>query len=109
MHHHISNKASRRLAQLARISARDGCSCVWCGRELTHTHADATVEHVLPLSAGGADVFENLLLACGDCNHRRQSVSARVWLERCQRLGLSPNRVAVERALTRTSSQNSFR
>jgi 5-methylcytosine-specific restriction endonuclease McrA len=44
--------------------------CVYCG----HAFADdteKTVDHVEPLSKGGAHVVENLVVACGGCNQRK--------------------------------------
>lgn len=39
-----------------------GWECVYCGR-----YAD-TVDHVVPVSKGGADTAENLRAACKECN-----------------------------------------
>ena len=104
MARNISKRASRRLGQLARIIARDGNGCVWCGTELTASHAHATVEHVLPLSTGGPNIFENMLLACAPCNHHRQSTLALNWLTFCELAGQSANRSAVEEAVNRISA-----
>jgi hypothetical protein len=64
----------------------------------------STIEHVIPLSEGGANIFENMLIAGGDCNHRRQSVEANEWLRRCQDLGFSSNKEALARALATLAS-----
>ena len=50
---------------------------------------------MLPLSAGGPDAFDNMLLACGACNHHRQSTDALEWLEGCEDRGLAANRPVV--------------
>jgi len=31
----------------------------------------ATIEHIVPQSAGGTDALENLALACSRCNHQK--------------------------------------
>ena len=44
--------------------------CGWCGKEIAF--ADATIEHLLPLSAGGSNYITNLICACWQCNHIRK-------------------------------------
>ena len=53
-----------------------GDSCFYCGVELQFARAkdrkfnsnDATIEHRLPLSRGGKHVWDNVVLACRECN-----------------------------------------
>lgn len=45
--------------------------CVWCECKLDET--TATLEHVRPLSCGGANHFSNYALACRRCNNSRGS------------------------------------
>lgn len=54
----------RREAALSRraVFARDEYRCQYCGRR-----ADS-IDHVVPRSRGGADVWENLAAACRSCN-----------------------------------------
>lgn len=64
-----------------RLVARDGTSCTWCCVPLVHepihpkldcaTHL--TLEHIIPLSAGGTNDLCNLALACFRCNNERGS------------------------------------
>lgn len=54
---------------LEALIERDGCSCVWCGRELWRN--DLTAEHLVPRSRGGRTSPENLTIACRACNRRR--------------------------------------
>jgi hypothetical protein len=44
-------------------------NCRWCGKKLTKR--TATLEHVVPLSQGGADNESNWDLACKECNNER--------------------------------------
>ena len=48
---------------------RSSKSCHWCGLELhpSFSHMD----HVVPLSEGGQHTVENVVLACANCNMRR--------------------------------------
>ena len=49
---------------------RDGHLCQYCGR--TGTAADLTIDHVVPLSQGGApDRWDNVVIACRRCNGRK--------------------------------------
>ncbi|MCW2502769.1 MAG: endonuclease [Actinomycetia bacterium] len=45
------------------VFARDGGRCVYCG------HSASTIDHVLPRSRGGHHTWDNVVAACGRCNH----------------------------------------
>ena len=45
------------------VFARDGGRCVYCGAAAT------SLDHVVPRSRGGEHVWENVVSACGRCNH----------------------------------------
>ncbi len=60
------------------VLARDGYTCVYCsarvgerhrGRVLTH--ADFTMDHLIPRSRGGGGAWGNTACACRWCNHRK--------------------------------------
>ncbi len=53
----------------AGIYRRDRGVCAYCGRQVTF--ADASMDHVLPLSLGGPSTWENLVNACRRCNERK--------------------------------------
>lgn len=44
--------------------------CYWCGREPIRS----TIDHIIPVSRGGANKFQNLALACELCNNRKGSL-----------------------------------
>ncbi|MBM3266601.1 MAG: HNH endonuclease [Candidatus Sericytochromatia bacterium] len=48
------------------IFKRDKHACQYCG-----SHADLTLDHVMPKSRGGQDLWENLVTACIKCNNRK--------------------------------------
>lgn len=53
-----------------------GClTCEYCGKkDLTtnpHKKHTATVDHLVPLSAGGNNSWENLKLVCSECNNKK--------------------------------------
>ena len=51
------------------LFARDQHLCLYCGRE--HGRASLTRDHVVPLSHGGRDTWENVVAACFHCNSRK--------------------------------------
>ncbi|KAA2284184.1 HNH endonuclease [Arenimonas fontis] len=51
------------------LFARDANLCLYCGNEFSR-HA-LTRDHVVPLSRGGRDVWENVVSACFHCNSRK--------------------------------------
>ncbi len=70
----------RRKAHWSRrgILVRDNYTCIYCaaqpgtavrGKMLTKT--DFTVDHIVPKSRGGKDLWGNTACACYHCNHRK--------------------------------------
>ena len=51
------------------LFARDGHLCMYCGRALSRS--TLTRDHVLPVSRGGRDTWENVVAACFPCNSRK--------------------------------------
>ena len=64
-------KFARRKPPLTRLHllARDAFCCQYCGCSLSYV--DATMDHVLPRSQGGASSWKNLVTACHPCNRRK--------------------------------------
>lgn len=63
-----------RSCYLRALVARDGPRCCWCGEDTTPGVSgprQATIEHLLPRSKGGALVPGNLAVACYGCNNGR--------------------------------------
>lgn len=50
---------------------RDDHRCLYCGTQYTRT--ELTRDHVLPLSRGGADRWENVVAACKRCNWQKDN------------------------------------
>ncbi len=48
------------------LFSRDRHLCMYCGRH--YTRSELTRDHVLPLSRGGQDIWENVVAACLHCN-----------------------------------------
>jgi 5-methylcytosine-specific restriction endonuclease McrA len=47
------------------VLARDGHRCAYCGAPAT------SLDHVIPRSRGGAHSWDNVVAACGRCNHTK--------------------------------------
>ncbi|MGY1743384.1 MULTISPECIES: HNH endonuclease [unclassified Blastococcus] len=88
-----------RAARLSAALARDGATCIWCGRALGGLVAPTT-EHVVPRVKGGPSWPENEVAACCRCNAARGHVAPVEWLEECRRRGWTPDEARLERALT---------
>ena len=90
-----------RRERLRAVLERDGGHCVWCRRSLSMDDRLASTEHVVPRLKGGPAWIENEVAACRSCNRRRGHKSPLVWLDECERMGLAPDRGAIERSLRR--------
>lgn len=53
------------------LFARDRYLCMYCG--MHYARADLTRDHVMPLSRGGLDIWQNVVTACLACNVRKGS------------------------------------
>ncbi len=53
------------------IFERDKHTCQYCQKKLSKP--ELTIDHVLPQSKGGADSWENLVLACVKCNVKKSN------------------------------------
>ena len=63
-----------RIAIVNLLAKRDGgMFCAYCGATLTED--EATIEHVLPISKGGADSADNMVIACRKCNQLAKDYS----------------------------------
>lgn len=81
--------AHKKLAPGRGISAKEwrdvleqhGGRCAYCGRK-----RKLTMDHVVPLSRGGAHDVDNVVAACDTCNKSKNDTSLVVWLATRARL-----------------------
>ena len=73
-----------------RLFRRDGHMCLYCGARLP-AHL-LTRDHVVPLSRGGRDEWENVVAACQPCNHRKDCMSLQAAGMRLLAVPYAPNR-----------------
>ena len=71
-----AGKQSRRASWLHHQLKQGRCQCHHCGKRVSRDvpdghHAFATVDHVIPQSAGGYDGPRNWALACWKCNQEK--------------------------------------
>jgi len=70
------------------VFARDGGRCVYCGAVAT------SLDHVVPKSRGGPHTWDNVVSACGRCNHVKadRAVAEMGW--RLRRVPAAPSGAA---------------
>jgi HNH endonuclease len=70
------------------LRKRDGDNCCYCGVVMDFSLGDgrtfratrATVEHVIPIAVGGTHTWDNVALACWQCNLRKNRTLLEDWL-----------------------------
>jgi hypothetical protein len=62
------------LRRLVRDHFANRCAYCQTAESLTATHFE--IEHIIPRSAGGETIFENLCLSCPMCNRYKSDVSS---------------------------------
>lgn len=60
------NNTRKKRAKLLKVK---GNKCHWCPRLLTLDNS--TIEHIVPLDRGGTNGWDNIVLACEQCNNFR--------------------------------------
>jgi 5-methylcytosine-specific restriction endonuclease McrA len=55
------------------ILTRDKMECQYCGEKCTG--ANATVDHIIPKSRGGATSWTNIVTACYSCNNKKDNMT----------------------------------
>lgn len=59
------------------VIARDGFTCSYCGLAAQPPHID----HIVPISEGGATNFRNLVVACRACNSSKSGKLLENWVK----------------------------
>jgi 5-methylcytosine-specific restriction endonuclease McrA len=75
------------------ILRRDGHRCQFCGRG----DLPLTVDHVVPISRGGEDNWDNLVCACVDCNNKKGDRTPEEAHMALRRKPIRPNHVTFIR------------
>ncbi len=85
---HVPRRFRRQVTNTF-LFARDGYACCYCGRQKSDLHKREflTRDHILPISRGGGNSWDNVVTACSTCNHRKGN---RLPREAGLRLGFRP-------------------
>lgn len=69
---HVPRRFRRQVTNTF-LFARDGYRCLYCGRHRAELRGRdfLTRDHVIPLSRGGENVWNNVATACSPCNNRK--------------------------------------
>ncbi len=69
---HVPRRFRRQVTNTF-LFARDGYRCQYCGchRSALRGRDFLTRDHVVPLSRGGENLWENVVTACSKCNNRK--------------------------------------
>lgn len=67
------------------VLLRDDFTCSYCGRK----DAKMVADHVVPLSKGGSDNFDNLVCACESCNRNKSNMTVDKWIEKLSAQGFA--------------------
>ena len=73
----------------SRLFRRDDYMCLYCGEVLPPRLLSR--DHVVPVSAGGRDEWENVVSACRPCNHRKDNYSLEIVGMRLLAVPYAPN------------------
>lgn len=66
----------KRAACKSFLINRDGNKCGYCFQT-----KKLTIDHIIPLSKGGADKIYNMILACRSCNVEKADMNIEDWLK----------------------------
>ena len=71
---HVPRRFRRQVTNTF-LFARDGYRCQYCGRHkgVLRGREFLTRDHVVPMSRGGENTWENVVTACSQCNNRKAS------------------------------------
>lgn len=69
---HVPRRFRRQVTNTF-LFARDGYTCQYCGKHRRELRGRQflTRDHILPVSRGGENTWENVVTACSPCNNRK--------------------------------------
>lgn len=69
---HVPRRFRRQVTNTF-LFARDNYSCQYCGRHRTQLKGRQflTRDHILPISRGGGNTWDNVVTSCSPCNNRK--------------------------------------
>jgi len=69
---HVPRRFRRQVTNTF-LFARDDYRCMYCGRHRSELRGRAflTRDHILPISRGGGNTWDNVVTSCSPCNNRK--------------------------------------
>lgn len=99
---HVPRRFRRQVTNTF-LFARDGYRCQYCGRHKSdlRNREFLTRDHVVPISTGGDNSWENVVTACSICNNRKANLSLGECGMRLLSVPREPNHVELVWAVRR--------
>ena len=99
---HVPRRFRRQVTNTF-LFARDRYRCQYCGRHRTafRSREFLTRDHIVPISAGGDNSWQNVVTACSTCNNRKANHSLQESGFHLQHLPVEPNYVELVWAVRR--------
>ena len=86
------NKKTYTTWQKDTVYGRYNGRCAICGAELSRENM--TISHKIPLSRGGDNGMDNLMLSCWECNHAKNNLTMEEFFEKAKEI-LRYNRISL--------------
>lgn len=67
--HYVKIEYQKTYISKRNIFIRDQFTCQYCGKQFDSS--ELTLDHILPQSRGGKDIWENIVTACRKCNIKK--------------------------------------
>ena len=72
VNHNYHTRRKELKANVQHLYYREHAVCFWCDEPVSM--AEATKDHVHPASTGGKNTWDNLVMACHDCNQKKKDL-----------------------------------
>lgn len=77
------SEGSHTIEEVLCLLQRQKCKCASCGKSLKERYE---VDHIVPISKGGANYIRNIQLLCVSCNRRKNAKDPLLWARENGRL-----------------------
>ena len=79
-HNSRSSTGRVSLQEAYHLLCLQGFKCMYC--RTTLSHKKFSVDHIIPVVAGGKHQVENIAIVCATCNSSKQHIDVRKWMAR---------------------------
>ena len=91
---------------------RTPSKCFYCGEQMNYIPGDPlhqTVDHVIPLSRGGSNFWQNKVWACSDCNYIKGDMTLEEFRAELARMAGQPTWLFYREEFPVHKGRNKFR